>query len=133
MKSSDIFFSAAREDHEVRNASVISGALLGATTGIVGGLVGVGVAGVAGALLGALGGVILERQLRKSEQVADDEIDAASLIEPPCPDCVEVRASSGGTAAWCARHSHPHAMRHEGHYAYPQSFAMGSMLFRPTF
>jgi nucleotide-binding universal stress UspA family protein len=51
-------------------------------------------------------------------------------IEPPCPDCVEVRETSHGASMWCARHGskHPH-----GHamYEYPESFALGSSIIRP--
>lgn len=55
--------------------------------------------------------------------------DGEPKIEPPCPDCVEVRRASGDAGAWCARHSehHVHARLH---YAYPAPFARGSSFVR---
>lgn len=62
-----------------------------------------------------------------------DDAKAAALIEPPCADCIEVREASGGTVTSCARHTKHHALGGHLHYAFPQSFALGSLLFRPTF
>jgi nucleotide-binding universal stress UspA family protein len=52
-------------------------------------------------------------------------------IEPPCPDCLAVRAKSGDVMAWCARHSihHPHAALH---YESPASYGVGSTFLRPN-
>jgi nucleotide-binding universal stress UspA family protein len=33
-------------------------------------------------------------------------------IEPPCPDCVQRRAESGGKEFWCERHAEHHAHAH---------------------
>jgi nucleotide-binding universal stress UspA family protein len=51
-------------------------------------------------------------------------------IEPACPDCVAVQQQTGGAQLWCERHSqhHPHAHLH---YEVPESFGLGSQLFRP--
>lgn len=51
-------------------------------------------------------------------------------IDPPCPDCVAVRTKTARATMWCERHAthHPHGRLH---YELPQSFAMGSMNFRP--
>lgn len=51
-------------------------------------------------------------------------------IEPACPDCVAVQQRTGGAQLWCERHSqhHPHAHLH---YEVPESFGLGSQLFRP--
>jgi nucleotide-binding universal stress UspA family protein len=51
-------------------------------------------------------------------------------VEPPCPACVETRATTAGQTFWCARHAqhHPHG---RVRYETPESFAMGSMLIRP--
>lgn len=37
-------------------------------------------------------------------------------IEPPCPDCVRVRAESKGEDLWCPRHHEHHGRRHVYHY-----------------
>jgi nucleotide-binding universal stress UspA family protein len=39
-------------------------------------------------------------------------------IEGPCPDCVDARVASGGSAWWCARHAEPHAVLHRHHHMY---------------
>jgi nucleotide-binding universal stress UspA family protein len=36
-------------------------------------------------------------------------------IEPPCPRCVEARASSGGKELWCEQHRERHGQRHTYH------------------
>ena len=129
--------------HGLRNASAIAGALLGATTGILGGIAGISAAGLLGALLGGLGGLALERRLRHRDNDdngnkhqgnanADDNAAWAALIEPACGDCADVREASGGTVTTCARHAKKRASGNL-HFEYPQSFALGSMLFRPTF
>ena len=33
-------------------------------------------------------------------------------IEPPCPQCVEVRSESGGKEYWCGQHRERHGQRH---------------------
>ena len=37
------------------------------------------------------------------------------VIEPPCPRCVEVRETSGGTELWCEQHREKHGRRHTYH------------------
>jgi nucleotide-binding universal stress UspA family protein len=36
-------------------------------------------------------------------------------IEPPCPQCVEARAASGGAELWCEQHRERHGQRHTYH------------------
>ena len=120
------------DDHALRNTSALSGALIGATTGILGGVAGVGFAGLLGALLGGLGGRALERQMWMADDDGDDAAWAA-LIEPPCADCVSVQTESGGAVASCARHTRHQHVEARLHYEYPQSFGVGSMLLRPAF
>jgi predicted lipid-binding transport protein (Tim44 family) len=131
--------------HEVRNTSAVAGAVVGATAGILGGIMGIGAAGLLGAVFGALGGLALEHDIRQSaareherqlelEREARSsrvERETAAGIEPACPDCLEAREESGGAIAWCARHT-KHRPHGQLHYAYPPSFAMGSMLLRPA-
>jgi len=64
--------------------------------------------------------------VRPKEHVANPEV----RIEPPCPDCLVVRAQTERASLWCERHRthHPHGHLH---YELPPSFAMGSMNFRP--
>jgi nucleotide-binding universal stress UspA family protein len=38
--------------------------------------------------------------------------EPAARIEPPCPQCVERRAQSGGEQLWCEQHSEKHGRRH---------------------
>jgi nucleotide-binding universal stress UspA family protein len=40
------------------------------------------------------------------------------VIDPPCPDCLEVRAASKGSTWWCARHSENHHLRRHHVYSY---------------
>jgi len=40
------------------------------------------------------------------------------VIEPPCPDCVSVRAATQGRTWWCARHSQSHHLRRHHVYSY---------------
>jgi nucleotide-binding universal stress UspA family protein len=57
------------------------------------------------------------------------EGEREALIEPPCPDCVRIRASSQGAQQWCARHSEHHPRAHT-YGAQADSFGMGSLTFR---
>jgi nucleotide-binding universal stress UspA family protein len=52
-----------------------------------------------------------------------------ALIEPPCPDCVEIRKSTNGEQTWCARHA-AHRPRAHTYGEYPESFGIGSLTFR---
>jgi hypothetical protein len=36
---------------------------------------------------------------------------AAPHVEPPCPECVKVRRTSGGREFWCAEHKDRHGQR----------------------
>lgn len=55
----------------------------------------------------------------------------APQIEPACEDCLRVQATSKRASLWCERHA---ARQAHGrlHYEVPPSFAMGSMLIRPS-
>lgn len=131
MKREHALSMHGHERHDIRNASVVSGALIGATTGILGGIAGIGVAGILGAVMGALGGFVLEHELERSEALEGDDAigtaEAAALIEPACPDCLGVRAGSAGTVMWCARHTKHHPAAHL-HYTQPRRLGMGSMI-----
>lgn len=128
------------EGHEVRNTTAISGAVVGATAGILGGIAGIGAAGLLGAVFGAIGGLALERNIKRSiegedaegpalESMTKREAEAAVGIEPACEDCVAVREQSAGAVTWCARHEKHHVRAHR-HYEYAQGFGAGSMFFR---
>lgn len=39
------------------------------------------------------------------------ELPAAPAIEPPCPDCLDMRRQSGGRELWCAQHREHHGQR----------------------
>ena len=117
-----------RMDLRVRAASALSGALIGGTAGMLGGVEGMGIAGVAGALLGAWGGVFLERRVREV-----DRADAIPRIEPPCADCVATREQANDASVTCAAHRKHHHGHSLLHYEYPQAFATGSSFFRPTY
>ena len=51
-------------------------------------------------------------------------------IEPPCPDCLAVRAQTNGQQWWCERHSQRHP-RPRTYRSNIQGFAYGSQLLRP--
>lgn len=51
-------------------------------------------------------------------------------IEPPCPDCVEVRRTSGGSQFWCERHSERRGRPHTYHFAPVRSAHQSSLLIR---
>jgi nucleotide-binding universal stress UspA family protein len=52
-----------------------------------------------------------------------------TLIEAPCPDCVQMRKATAGDRQWCARHSQHHPRPHT-YGAQADSFGVGSMTFR---
>lgn len=41
---------------------------------------------------------------------------AAPSLEPPCPDCLKIRAETNGDELWCARHKERHGRRHVYHH-----------------
>ncbi|MCH2108781.1 MAG: universal stress protein [Polyangiaceae bacterium] len=43
-------------------------------------------------------------------------LPAVPEIEPPCPECLEVRKETNGVTYWCARHRERHALPHVYHY-----------------
>ncbi|HEX2672684.1 MAG TPA: universal stress protein [Polyangiaceae bacterium] len=46
---------------------------------------------------------------------APEKADAASTVEPPCPECVKARAASAGKEFWCEQHRERHGRRHTYH------------------
>jgi nucleotide-binding universal stress UspA family protein len=56
---------------------------------------------------------------------------ASPEIEPACPRCLEMQQQTNGETMWCEEHGkhHPHAKLH---YETPPTFAVGSMLIRPS-
>jgi nucleotide-binding universal stress UspA family protein len=46
------------------------------------------------------------------------------VIEPPCPQCLETRAASGGKQWWCERHTH--AAQHGHTYSYQREIPFAS-------
>lgn len=46
---------------------------------------------------------------------APAEPESEVTIAPPCPDCVQIRASSQGKEFWCAQHRERHGRRHTYH------------------
>lgn len=127
MESAAKDFWLFRMDLRVRAASALSGALVGGTAGMVGGVEGMGIAGVAGALLGAWGGRFLERRTREN-----DRAELIAEIEPACTDCVSSRAQANDASATCAAHPKHHHGHSLLHYEYPQPFGVGSSLLRPN-
>ena len=60
----------------------------------------------------------------------DHHLSAEVGIEPPCADCIAVQTQSHRAKLWCERHS-AHHPRGRLHYELPETFALGSMNFRP--
>ena len=54
--------------------------------------------------------------------------EAAQTVEPPCPDCVQIRSSSDGSEMWCERHRDSHLHAHRFSYT-PVAPVKGSMTF----
>lgn len=52
-------------------------------------------------------------------------------IEPPCPDCLAVRASTSQPDAWCQSHTRKPRRDAHRYSELPPSFGLGSMLIRP--
>jgi nucleotide-binding universal stress UspA family protein len=48
------------------------------------------------------------------------------VIDPPCPDCVQVRAATQGRQWWCERHSENHHLRHHHVYSYQSELPFGT-------
>lgn len=64
-------------------------------------------------------GSVAERVTRKSDRpvlVVHHRDDPAALIEPPCPECVQLRFETQGAEQWCQRHREHHTFGHALHY-----------------
>jgi nucleotide-binding universal stress UspA family protein len=99
-------------------------------------LVVVGTAGKTGIKRLALGSVA-EKVVRHAGcpvlvvRPKDYHARAVPEIEPPCGDCIAVQQETARAKLWCERHS-AHHTQGRLHYEVPPSFAMGSMLLRPS-
>jgi nucleotide-binding universal stress UspA family protein len=82
-------------------------------------------------------GAVSEQVVRKASCAVlvarpKEYASAVPEIEPPCAECVAMRAETSGAKLWCDRHEHSRKhLRGHVHYAHPQSFAVGSQLIRP--
>jgi nucleotide-binding universal stress UspA family protein len=63
-------------------------------------------------------------------KVKAEKIEPA--IEPPCPQCVQARAASGGKQWWCDRHSHEANQAHTYSYQRELPFASHDSSVSPT-
>lgn len=79
--------------HELRNATAVSGAIVGATLGIIGGVVGVSAAALVGATVGILGGLVLERENRRTE-AHDRALDQAIGVTSDSLGAAEIARES---------------------------------------
>jgi len=50
-------------------------------------------------------------------------------IEPPCPDCLQVQATTNRATLWCDRHSQHHSRAHT-YSELPESYGIGAQTFR---
>lgn len=50
-------------------------------------------------------------------------------IEPPCPDCLKVQATTKRAQLWCERHSEHHPRAHT-YSEIPESYGIGAQTFR---
>jgi nucleotide-binding universal stress UspA family protein len=50
-------------------------------------------------------------------------------IEPPCPDCLQVQATTKRAQLWCERHSEHHPRAHT-YSEIPESYGIGAQTFR---
>jgi nucleotide-binding universal stress UspA family protein len=58
-------------------------------------------------------------------------VDESIKIEPPCPQCLEVRQASGGAQFWCDRHSEHHARAHTYHFTPFRESHQSGLLLHP--
>lgn len=59
----------------------------------------------------------ITRQTDRQVLVVHHRDDPAALIEPPCPDCVQVRFETNGAEIWCQRHREHHTMGRARHHS----------------
>lgn len=78
--------------HELRNATLVSGAVVGSILGMIGGPVGFAAGGFVGALVGALGGVVLERETSRAD-AHDRDLDFETGVTDHDLDAHDVAAA----------------------------------------
>ena len=57
--------------------------------------------------------------------------DTAPQIEPPCPDCLSIRAATDGAVFWCDRHREHHERAHTYHFTPFRDSHQSGMLLHP--
>lgn len=77
-------------------------------------------------MMSLLGQLWRRREFTHDSGPAPDTVEP--VIEPACPDCLDIRAASGDTVMWCAQHS-SHRRAQSLHYEYPRRFGVGSTFF----
>jgi universal stress protein A len=85
--------------------------------------------GTTRSFLGSVAGKVTREAPCPVLVVREKTIPAWEQIEPPCPDCVGVRRTTGGARIWCDRHSERHPRAHV-HYEIPPNYGVGSLTFR---
>ena len=69
--------------------------------------------GIQKLLVGSVGGYVLARaHCPVLIAMPKDTITRNERIEPPCPDCLQIRAESANQKMWCERHSKPSMRPH---------------------
>lgn len=68
--------------------------------------------GVERLLLGSVAAAVVRHAGCPVWVIRPRQHEPALQIEPPCPRCVEARASSGGDTFWCEQHIQRHGRRH---------------------
>jgi nucleotide-binding universal stress UspA family protein len=86
-------------------------------------------AGLTRALLGSVAEDTVRHAPCTVIVVRESEADLVPQVEPTCAHCIDVRKETEGRVMFCTQHPHRGRALHL-HYAYPQPFAMGSMLIR---
>lgn len=72
--------------------------------------------GVRRLLLGSVAEGVVRLSPCATLVVRPPESGRVPQIEPPCPECVRVRAETKGEDLWCPRHHEHHGRRHVYHY-----------------
>ena len=72
--------------------------------------------GVRRLLLGSVAEGVVRLSPCATLVVRPPEAGAVPQIEPPCPQCVQVRIDTKGEDLWCPRHHERHGRRHVYHY-----------------